>query len=232
MIDIYKVILNFINLRTLVGIDFSLNSPAFCIYKNGRYYLGTLTRSERSEESLKKNKKKPFAVLCEMDMVEMIFMDKEKMPESYVEKERVKIDSFDNIVRLFWNKILDIVGDDDFSVAIEGLSFSSNGNALIDISMATGLLRRDIIKKIGRENFYVFSPAAIKKFAIKGNAKKHELYAVLMNREHNGTNLDSFTNILNDNYLEWVTKSYAVNKPLDDIIDSIWVCLFLENQII
>ena len=53
-----------------------------------------------------------------------------------------------------------------------------------------------------------------------------------MNREHNGTNLDSFTNILNDNYLEWVTKSYAVNKPLDDIIDSIWVCLFLENQII
>ena len=43
----------------LVGIDFSLNSPSFCCFKNNKYVWGSISRSDRTLESLLKNKKKP-----------------------------------------------------------------------------------------------------------------------------------------------------------------------------
>jgi hypothetical protein len=43
----------------IVGIDFSINSPAFCCYRDGKYTWGSLTRSDRKPESLRKNTKKP-----------------------------------------------------------------------------------------------------------------------------------------------------------------------------
>ena len=130
-------------MKTLVGIDFSLNSPAFCILRENQFTWGSLTRSDRTAESLKKNAKKPYYVLSE-DKTEdyvLMFMSKDKMPEDYSERERIKIDYFQELVDEFWSEIENICAGDDIIVAMEGLSFASNGNALIDISMATALLR-------------------------------------------------------------------------------------------
>jgi len=182
----------------LVGIDFSINSPAFCCFKDGVYTWGSVTRSERSMESLIKNTKKPY---------------------------------FLNIVDELWDSVKRIMGDSNFSVAMEGLSFSSNGNALIDISMATSLLRERIIKDIGVNSFYVFSPTSIKKFALKGNAKKDELYEALCNFKEDETNLDVFTKMLAHNKEEWVTKAKQVNKPIDDIVDATWINLYLKKEL-
>jgi len=220
-------------LKTLVGIDFSLNSPAFCILRDGEFTWGSLTRSERTPESLKKNTKKPYYILSESgneDYV-LMFMDKSKMPEEYSERERIKIDYFQELVDEFWNEIETICGGDDIVVAMEGLSFASNGNALIDISMATALLRKKIVDHTGSDNFYVYSPTSIKKFAFKGNAKKHELYKALLEHELPETNLSSFTSILDQNKDEWITPKGNINKPLDDLIDSTWICLFLNDSI-
>jgi len=220
-------------LKTLVGIDFSLNSPAFCILKENEFTWGSLTRSERTAESLKKNSKKPYSVLSEDksgDFV-LMFMGKSKLPDEYSERERIKIDYFQELVDSFWSEIENICSGDDIIVAMEGLSFASNGNALIDISMATALLRKKIVDHTGSENFHVFSPTSIKKFAYKGNAKKHELYSSLIERNFTETNLGSFTKVLEENKDEWITPSGNVNKPLDDIIDSTWICLYLYDKI-
>lgn len=220
-------------MKTLVGIDFSLNSPAFCILRDNQFTWGSLTRSDRTEDSLKKNSKKPYYVLSE-DKTEdyvLMFMPKDKMPDDYSERERIKIDYFQELVDAFWSEIENLCGGDDIVVAMEGLSFASNGNALIDISMATALLRKKIVDHTGSENFYVYSPTSVKKFAYKGNAKKHELYNSLIDLEFPETNLKSFTNILDENKDEWITPSGNVNKPLDDIIDSTWICLFLHDSI-
>ncbi len=219
-------------MKTLVGIDFSLNSPAFCILRDNQFTWGSLTRSERTEDSLKKNHKKPYYVLSE-DRSEdyiLMFVSKDKMPEDYSERERIKIDYFQELVDVFWSEIENVCGGDNIAVAMEGLSFASNGNALIDISMATALLRKKIVDRTGSENFYVYSPTSVKKFACKGNAKKHELYDSLIQKEFPETNLKSFTSILEENKDEWVTTSGNINKPLDDIIDSTWVCLFLHDS--
>lgn len=215
----------------LIGIDFSLNSPSFCILSGSNFYWTSITRSERSADSLTKNKKKPFSVLSETDGFEIIFIDRKKIPDDYSGRERTKIIYFYEIAELIWNKILEKVGDRNFKVAMEGLSFSSNGNALIDISMATAFLRLLIIKRVGAENFHVFSPTSIKKFAIKGNAKKDELYNSLIELKKDETNLNQFTNILRDNKSEWITPAGQVNKPLDDLVDATWITLYLKSII-
>lgn len=176
-----------------------------------------------------KSSKKPYAVLSDHAEFNFLFLDKKKMPDDYTEKERIKIDYFQDLVDSFWNSILEICGDDEIVVAMEGLSFASNGNALIDISMATALLRKKIVDHAGSSNFYVFSPTSVKKFALKGNAKKNELYGALINLEFTGTNLDKFTKILEENQEEWVTGGGNVNKPLDDMIDATFICLYLNE---
>lgn len=218
-------------MKTFIGIDFSLNSPAYCILKKNEFVWGSLTRSDRTEESLKKSKNKPFAVLGDLDHFKLNFMDKKKMPDDYTERERIKIDYFMELVDSFWSSVIENCDpSDELIVAMEGLSFASNGNALIDISMATALLRKKIVDRTGSENFYVFSPTSIKKYAFKGNAKKHELYDALVDRGKVETKLLPLTNILEDNREEWITASGNVNKPLDDIIDATWICLFLDES--
>ena len=78
----------------LVGIDFSINSPSFCCLKGDKYVWGSLTRSDRTEESLKKNSKKPFAILSDMENLRFIFLDKKELPSEYSERERIKIEYF------------------------------------------------------------------------------------------------------------------------------------------
>jgi len=215
----------------LVGIDFSINSPAFCCLKDGVYTWGSVTRSERSKESLIKNTKKPYYWLdCDPNFT-LDFIEKQDLPEDYSGRERMKIGYFLSIVDGLWDSIKGIMGNSDFSVAMEGLSFSSNGNALIDISMATSLLRERIIREVGVDSFYVFSPTSIKKFALKGNAKKDELYEALCNFKEDETNLEVFTGMLATNKEEWVTKAKQVNKPIDDIVDATWINLYLKKEL-
>ena len=215
----------------LVGIDFSINSPAFCCFKNGKYTWGSVTRSDRSADSLLKNTKKPYFILEQDDNFVLQFVDKGNLPDDYSGRERAKIGYFLEIVNALWDSIIDVMGHEPFQVAMEGLSFSSNGNALIDISMATGLLRERIISEVGVDSFHVFSPTTIKKYAVKGNAKKDELYHALYNFKEDETNLNDFGKILEANKEEWITPSKVVNKPIDDIVDATWINLYLKKEL-
>ena len=215
----------------LVGIDFSLNSPAFCCFKNNKYTWGSISRSDRTLESLLKNKKKPYFILDSNDNFVIKVLEKQEFTTEYSAREREKMGYYLEIVEVFWSSVLEIMGNEPFHVAMEGLSFSSNGNSLVDISMATALLRERIIGKIGSENFYVFSPTTIKKFAVKGNAKKDELYHSLCNFKEDETNLNVFSKILEENKTEWITGAKAINKPIDDVVDSTWVNLYLKEEL-
>ena len=212
-----------------IGIDFSLTSPAFCVYKDGRYNWGSLTRTDRTSESLRKSKDKPYAILEGDPSIDLFFLTKKEMPVEYSAKERVKIDYFQEVVDSLWSHIEPFLGG-DVKIAIEGLSFSSNGNALIDISMATALIRKKIVDTVGSQNFFVYSPTSIKKFAKKGNAKKHELYHAIIDKQVPGTNFSHLTEILDKNKSNWITGAGSVNKPMDDIIDASWICLFLTEN--
>lgn len=215
---------------TYIGIDFSLNSPAFCVFSNSKFSWFSLTRTEKKFDSFVKSKDKPFFVLSELPEFELCFLEKKTLHENYSEKERVKIDYFLELVEFFWGHIEKHITEKQTYIALEGLSFASNGNALIDISMATALLRERIVRKIGSQNFYVYSPTSVKKFAFKGNAKKDELYLSLIEKKIPETNFSALTKVLSENKENWITPSKSVNKPLDDIIDSTWICLNLFEE--
>lgn len=212
-----------------IGIDFSLTSPAFCVLKDGEYSWGSLTRTDRTSESLRKSKDKPYAILEGDPSIDLFFLTKKEMPVEYSAKERVKIDYFQEVVDSFWSHIEPFLGG-EVKIAMEGLSFASNGNVLIDISMATALIRKKIVDTIGSQNFFVYSPTSIKKFAKKGNAKKHELYYAIIDKQVPGTNFSHLTEILDRNKNNWITGAGSVNKPMDDIIDASWICLFLSEN--
>lgn len=216
---------------TYIGIDFSLTSPAFCVLKGGKYSWGSLTRTDRTAESLRKSKDKPYAILEGDTSIDLFFLTKKEMPAEYSAKERVKIDYFQEVVDSLWSHIEPFLGG-DVKIAIEGLSFSSNGNALIDISMATALIRKKIVDTVGSQNFYVFPPTAIKKFAGKGNFKKDEMYHSLIQKAPEaGGDFSHFTDIISKHADSWITKSKQVNKPIDDLVDASWICLFLAETL-
>jgi hypothetical protein len=216
---------------TYIGIDFSLTSPAFCVLKGGKYSWGSLTRTDRTAESLRKSKDKPYAILEGDTSIDLFFLTKKEMPAEYSAKERVKIDYFQEVVDSLWSHIEPFLGG-DVKIAIEGLSFSSNGNALIDISMATALIRKKIVDTVGSQNFYVFPPTAIKKFAGKGNFKKDEMYHSLIQKAPEaGGDFSHFTDIISKHADSWITKSKQVNKPIDDLVDASWICLFLGETL-
>jgi hypothetical protein len=75
-----------------VGIDFSLNSPAFCVFDGRNFKWGSLTRSDRTPESLRKSKDKPYSILEKDHNIDLFFLTKKEMPEEYSARERVKID--------------------------------------------------------------------------------------------------------------------------------------------
>ena len=217
---------------TYIGIDFSLTSPAFCVFKDGKYNWGSLTRTDRTSESLRKSKDKPYAILEGDPSIDLFFLTKKEMPTEYSARERVKIDYFQDIVDVFWYHIEPFIEGEDVYIAMEGLSFASNGNALIDISMATALMRKKIVDRVGSKNFYVFPPTAIKKFAGKRNLKKDEMYYALIKKSENlGEDFSHFTDIISANSSSWITKSRQVNKPIDDLVDASWICLFLGEVI-
>jgi hypothetical protein len=217
---------------TYIGIDFSLTSPAFCVLKDDKYTWGSLTRTDRTSDSLKKSKDKPYAILDGDPVIDLFFLTKKEMPEEYSARERVKIDYFQDIVDVFWYHLEPFLDGEEIHIAMEGLSFASNGNALIDISMATALIRKKIVDSVGSSNFYVFPPTAIKKFAGKGNFKKDEMYHSLIKKTPEiGGDFSHFTDIISKHATSWITKSKQVNKPIDDLVDASWICLFLQETI-
>lgn len=210
------------------GIDFSLNSPAYCLYKNGNYSWLSITRSDRTQQSLLKSAIKPYSGLEQMPDMHLLFLDKMTFPDSYSEKERFKMQNYMQIVDTLWHHLVSqIEPEDDLVVAMEGLSFASNGNSLIDISMATSLLRERIITRTGFDNFHVYSPTAVKKYAYKGNCKKDELYHALLEKKETEPGLNNFLDTLRSGASTWISPSKAVQKPLDDLIDATWICLYL-----
>ena len=173
-----------------------------------------------------------FTLLGECKELKMILKNKEldKSKEYHI-REREKISNFVSLANEIKDAIIESIAEgDDVYIGMEGISFGSPGNSLIDISMLTGILRSEILKILGNDSgrFFVFSPTAIKKFAGKGNFKKIEMYDSLCSQ----TEINSdFITLIKEKKEMMVTKSGTVKKPTEDIIDSIWVAKFLKSEL-
>ena len=217
----------------LIGIDLSINSTGVCILQqeNKEWKLKeiySLTRSDDSGEKIISKKSQPYQTLDILDEVNLDFMDKRKPPTIYHEREKAKQITYEEIVGKITNFIDSRIKNktEKIYTAMEGISFGSSGNSLIDISMTTGILRKYLMEI--SEDFFVFSPGTVKKvLGNKGNAKKWELYDTLIETDNPIINESEYIKVLKKNKCDWVLPSKNVKKPVDDVNDSILVALTL-----
>jgi hypothetical protein len=171
----------------------------------------------------------PFKILNDNNFVDVNIIARKEFSDDYHLKEREKILN----AIYFSNLAIDLLIpylDENSVVAMEGLSFGSSGNSLIDISMTTALIRSAIVTKINPDNFFVFSPTTIKKFALKGNSKKDELYEALIEKRKDDSRLKPFIDVLREYKSSWVKGSNKVENPCSDLVDATWIALFIEEN--
>jgi len=217
-------------LDRIIGVDFSLNSPGFCILEKEECKWISLHRTSNIIDKMLKKDESPFKVFNDVDFVSVNIISKKEFTGEYYEKERQKILNAIDFSEIAL-ELLDPYLQDDCLVGMEGLSFGSSGNSLIDISMTSALIRAGIVKKINPDNFFVFSPTTIKKFAVKGNAKKDELYASLLEKKSDDKRILPLLNILKEYKDKWVKGAGKVENPCSDLIDATWITLYLEENI-
>ena len=217
-----------------ISIDFSLISPGICILENNNHTCISIYSVDAEEhQKLLSKEDGPFKILNESKTIEINLRgktDKQGITYSHTERNKIiaSVEDISTLIKTIKKHLVKLTGD--VYVAMEGISFGSKGNTLIDICMATGILRKAIVSELLDDNpdrFYVFSPGTIKKFALKGNAKKDELYHELISRpelEHL-----EFVKILNMYKDSWITPGGVVKKPLDDIVDATWIALLLKE---
>ena len=214
----------------IIGIDFSLNSPGFCVLTETACKWISLHRTTNIIDKMLKKDGSPFKVLGDNGTVSINIIQKKEFTGEYHDKERQKI-----LNAIYFSEIaldlLDPYLNQNSIVGMEGLSFGSSGNSLIDISMTTALIRAGVVKRINPDNFYVISPTTLKKFAVKGNAKKDELYNALLEKKSGDERINPLLKILSEYKDTWIKGAGKVENPCSDIIDATWICFFLDENL-
>ena len=183
--------------KKIAGIDYSLTSPAICVYKeeNGGYFdfdrcvLHYLFNNKRQQQ---------LSARCGIDNIKA-----EAYPEWNCEEER-----HDKLSTWAYHIVQ---GCDE--VFIEGYAFATAAQAGVrSIAENTGLLKHKMWKN--KVLFNSFPPTVIKKFATgKGNANKELMYEAFIGEALTPTDLK-------ERLTPTATK---VKNPISDIVDAYFI---------
>ena len=185
-------------MKKLAGIDYSLTSPAICVWKGtddnrqfnfnmcNVYYLETAQRLKRPQH-------------------EILNLHTEIYPEWETEEQRHDLLS---------DWAMNIINGCE--VFIEGYAFATSGKSHVrSVAENSGLLKHKMYK-IG-QSFTSVPPSVIKKYATgKGNANKDLMYNTFSKECVTPENLHKTLK----------PKSTKLTNPTTDIVDSYWICKY------
>jgi len=207
---------------TIISIDFSILYPGVCICKDFKDYkwIAVVNTNNR-----KKDKKNLEDLVLEYPSIRIEYTESRRVKsDSYHITERNKLfnylESTSLLIKLLEEEI-DL--DDDILVVIEGISFGSKGNALVDISQATGIIKNKLVDSILKgdtDRFFVFSPGELKNaIGCKGNAKKTEVFEKFLSDPilESVKTSDLYKAIEKE---DWIREGDNIVSPIVDMIDS------------
>ena len=185
------------NQKKIAGIDYSLTSPAICVYKEkddgffdfDRCMLYYLSNNEKQQQ---------LSSRCGVSN-----LIAERYPEWETEEERH--DALSSWVMLL------IQGCSE--VFIEGYAFATSAQAGVrSIAENTGLLKHKMWKQ--KMSFKTYPPTVIKKFATgKGNANKELMYDAFVGELLTPTDLKE----------RLTPRAKKVINPISDIVDAYFI---------
>lgn len=187
---------------TLVGLDFSINSPAVTILKDNEYFFYAIQR-------------KDCKVVRKMNMLDNVTV------EICLNEGLTPFQYYDKMTDMLIRWINSNIGPNTI-FALEDWIYSLRGSALIDIVYATSILRYKLIKKYGEDKLNFYSPTHVKKeFTGNGRADKN------MMLEHFKSlglvfPLSNYSNALDKTQkpLEDMIDSFAVLKTMENEIEN------------
>jgi len=225
---------------TYIGLDISKISTALCIERNGKTFLYNYTTKKPNNIWIKDTS----------DYINYRFINYSyKNIDDYSEREMKKFDEFEEVSDLIINDIFDNVKLlDSILIAIEGFSFSSTAGPIIDLVELSTLIKHKIKSRVqGMVNIKIVAPLSLKVFSCEFVYKpiyitkgKRVIKKVKVIQDTNGKlgrdfdKKDMFEALLSSNisldlieHLKENKDAFLKNKdlpkPIDDIIDSIWL---------
>ena len=199
-----------------IGIDFSLTSPAICVYKNDEYIFISFFNDDGKD--WKKSKSKSYKYhkdLCEI--IDVIPYTRQIDNSNYRNEQKTKMSDALLIVNLIIDKLKTII-DDDVIIGLEGFSYGSVSSSTLDLAMYNSFLRMKLIENFGSDCLNIISPTEGKKMLFgKGNAKKEDMIqSFIDNRLNDGL----LTNNIFWKYCKKNGVDFKQPKPIDDLVDA------------
>ena len=199
-----------------IGIDFSLTSPAICVYKNGEYSF--ISFFNDGGKDWKKSKSKTYRYHNELNnIIDVIPYTRQIDDSNYRNEQKTKMADALMIVSLIIEKLKTII-DGDVIIGLEGFSYGSVSSSTLDLAMYNSFLRMKLIENFGSDCLNIISPTEGKKKLFgKGNANKEDMIqAFIDNRlEDNDLLNNAFWSYCKENGVD-----FKQPKPIDDLVDA------------
>ena len=195
---------------SFIGIDFSIVKPAATIFKDNRYIFVSWPRGLGSQET-KMFEGSPVNIFNRCD--------EEKNFKNVTNRMRFELSDAQTLTRMIKNSLMDFGMNETSLVALEGLSYGSGGNAMLQLCGYRYILLSELVSTVPLTNIFTYAPISVKKTA--GCSKKGKTKADMI-EAFKQTNND-FSRYLCDNEELFKTKKGNWRTHLDDIVDSFWV---------
>lgn len=200
---------------TTIGIDFSINSTAVAINKDGELTIFSFVPNYRSELAGSKMHK------ALSDMISVISYEKGSNTKDPLADQRIKLQNADNLSDQIIEAIKPFIIETP-QIRIEGFSFGSKGNSFIDLVSFNTFLKVKLIQSYGH-CIDVVPPKSLKKiYTGNGNASKCDMLRKFLEVKDTPFKLRLVELGLDR------AEEFTLMKPIDDVIDAIalsWVSL-------
>lgn len=208
----------------IIGVDYSINSPAICIYKNNNYQWVSYTIPNKTKKD--RLLQDELSKLSDINIKINNYIIPE---ENYENTDVYKVIKYDiqagTLLQLLKYSLGVINQNNNIKLAFEGYSFGSRfqkTDNIIDISAATTLFKKYVLNEIltSNEMYKVISPKTIKMLAGNGKLDKRQLFDIFINNNLNDIDLEKSCFW---QYCKTLKIGKKVPSPIDDMIDSYFI---------
>lgn len=206
----------------IVSIDFSILYPGVCICRDFTDFrwLAAVNQTVRKIDTDHFD----YINLNYPNLKILRTSTRRKKADHYHLTERVKLINYVELIRLLIDEIrLEVQNDLKPIFCLEGISFGSSGNSLVDISQATGILKHQILTQLlnnDSERLFIFSPSELKNaIGCKGNANKHDILAKFKSDPiiDSVKESDLYSLVQTES---WIIEKEKILSPITDMVDS------------